>query len=443
MIITPDHSALYDNVPRSVRSHLIVGLVLMGLAFGGFGTWAFRAPLAAAVMSSGTFVATGRNKIVQHLEGGIIQEILVSEGDAVTVGQVLIRMDGTAAQANKRELELRRARLEAISTRLRAEYDDLDAPAFPEFLYSRQDDPSVLAIMNEQLAAFRAARAKLEGDVVLLQSNINAGQSRIEGFQGQMAALQTQLQLLHDDHGTRMKLFDRGLVRRSEVNALARAIADAEGQIERIESQIAETREVVRKSEREIEQTRTQARQTAMDESQQIEADLDSVREQSMKAADVLQRSEIVAPVTGTIVRLNYHTAGGVIEAGKPIMEILPQDAPLVIESQISRADIDDVEVGQHAAVRLTALNQRTTPVLQGTLVYVSADALATEVNGQRSEIYIARVSLPPSELERVKHFHLTPGMPAEVMIETSARTFAQYLIKPIEDSLSRAFREH
>jgi len=436
-------SQIYAEVPRSVRWHLTVGLVLMALAFGGFGTWALRAPLAAAVMSPGTFVATGKNKIVQHLEGGIIHEILVSEGDSVTEGQVLLRLDGTAAQANQRELELRRARLEAIGARLRAEYDLADQPVFSDWLNQQSDDPSFSAIMNEQMGAFRTARAKLDGEIGLLESNIAAGRSRIEGFQQELEAVRIQADLLREDHATREQLFSRGLVRRSDVNTLARAIADADGQIGRLHSEIAETEEAIRKAEREISQTRNQHMQTAMDESQSIKADLDSVREQSMKARDILERSEILSPVSGTIVRLYYHTARGVIEAGKPIAEILPLDAPLVIESQISRVDIDDVEVGQHASVRLTALNQRTTPVLQGTLTYVSADALATETDGVRHEIYLAHVSLPASELERVPGFHPTPGMPAEVMIETAARTFFEYLVKPIEDSLSRAFREN
>ncbi|MDS9467684.1 HlyD family type I secretion periplasmic adaptor subunit [Paracoccus sp. MBLB3053] len=438
-----DHDPLYANVPRSVRLHMTVGLALMILAFGGFGTWAFRAPLAAAVMAPGSFVATGRNKIVQHLEGGIIHEIMIGEGDSVVAGQVLIRLDGTAALANQRELELRRARLEAISARLRAEYEDAERPAFSGYLQARQDDPSFSAIMNEQLTAFRAARTKLEGEIVVQESSIAAGRARISGFNGQLVALGTQLQLLQDDHEARSQLYERGLVRRSEVNSLARAIADAEGQIERLNADISETREAIRKAEREIAHTRNQHRQAALDENQAIEADLDSVREQSMKAQDVLTRSEIVSPVAGTIVRMHYHTTGGVIEAGKPILEILPQDAPLVIESQVSRADIDDVEIGQHAAVRLTSLNQRTTPVLQGELVYISADALTTETDGIKHEIYLTRVALPPAELERVHGLHVTPGMPAEVMIETRSRTFAEYLIKPIEDSLSRAFREN
>ena len=437
-----DPDGLYDRVPRSVRGHLVFGLVLLVLTFGGFGAWAFRAELSAAVMAPGSFVATGRNKIVQHLEGGIIRELLVGEGDVVSAGQVLVSLDRTAAIANQRELKLRRARLEAISARLRAEYSGLETLSFAGFLLENEDEPAFAAIMGEQSAAFGAARARLDGEIVLLQSNIAASNSRIEGYEGQLQAVETQLALLQEDFDARDTLLQRGLVRRSEVNTLARAIADAEGEAGRLKSLIAETREDIYKAKSEIEHALNRHAQAALDESQGIEAELDSVREQSRKAQDVVARAEITSPVSGTIVRMYYHTSGGVIEAGKPIMEILPRDAPLIVETQIARADIDAIEIGQKAAVRLSSLNQRTTPVLEGTLVYVSADALTTQADGVAQEIYVARIDLAPEELRRIRGFNPTPGMPAEVMIETSARTFAQYLIKPIEDSLSRAFRE-
>jgi HlyD family secretion protein len=166
------------------------------------------------------------------------------------------------------------------------------------------------------------------------------------------------------------------------------------------------------------------------------------VREQSRAATNVLRRATINAPVSGTVVRLYYHTAGGVIESGKSIAEILPSDVPLIIEAQIPRTKIDAIRTGQEATVRLTALNQRTTPVLTGTVYYVSADALREQSVQEVREIYLARVRLSSSELARVHGFLPTPGMPAEVLIQTAERTFFDYLSKPIRDSMNRAFRE-
>jgi HlyD family secretion protein len=179
-----------------------------------------------------------------------------------------------------------------------------------------------------------------------------------------------------------------------------------------------------------------------LDELESIQAELDSVREQSRAAENILQRTTIHAPATGTVVRMNYHTPGGVIESGKGIMEILPADADLIIEAHVPRTEIDSVRAGQKAMVRLVALNQRTTPVLNGDVFYVSADALPADPASQQQEFYLARVHLPPSEISRVRGFSPTPGMPAEILIQTEERTFFSYLTKPIVDSMSRAFTE-
>ncbi|MEM9787747.1 MAG: HlyD family efflux transporter periplasmic adaptor subunit, partial [Pseudomonadota bacterium] len=179
-----------------------------------------------------------------------------------------------------------------------------------------------------------------------------------------------------------------------------------------------------------------------LDELQIVEAELDGIREQVRTAQAVLNRVEITAPVSGTIVRLYYHTAGGVVESGKAIAEILPADEPLIIEAQVPRTEIDSVQIGFPATIRLSALNQRTTPVLDGEVYYVSADTISNGAEAAQSEVYVARISIEPDELQRVPGFTPTPGMPAEIMIQTAERTFVQYLTKPIADSMSRAFRE-
>ena len=436
----PDWS---DDLPRSVTRHVIFGILLLVLSIGGFSLWAFRAPLAAAVLAPGSFVATGRNKIVQHLEGGIISTILVSEGDRVSEGQPLLQLDQTPALANQRELMLRRTRLEAIVARLQAEYDDAEQVALPAFLTSLAQDADTARVIEEQLSNFAASRAKFASDLALLASNIVAGNARRSGLQDQLAALERQIALLHEDHEARATLLERGLVRRTEVNALLRAIAEAEGEAARLSSQILEVTELTDKARLQIEQARNEDRKIALDELQAVKADLESVREQSLKAQDVLRRADIRSPVAGTVLRLHYHTVGGVVEAGKPIVEILPHDAPLIIEAQIPRTEVDALSPGRPASIRLTALNQRTTPVLTGRLIYVSADTVPANAGTAHGEVYLARLDVRPEELARVRGFTPTPGMPAEVMIETESRTFMQYLLKPIRDSLSRAFLEN
>lgn len=431
----------YGDVPRSIRKHAMFGLLLVALAFGGFGTWAATAPLAAAVISAGSFVATGENKVVQHLEGGIIQELLVSEGDHVNAGQPLIRLDGIVAQVKERQLFLRQARLEANVARLQAQVAGSASVTFPQIIADNKGDSDIRSIIDGQLANFQTAKNRIDSEIGLLKQNIESLKFRMEGFERQKQSMIEQRAFLKDEYAGKMQLLSEGLIRKTEVNAIQRAMADADGQIGRLESEVSETQAQVQKFDQQIAQTVTELNQKSLDELQVAQGDLDAIREEARQAQNLLQRSTINAPVTGTVVRMYYHTSGGVIESGKKILEILPSDVPLIIETQIQRKDIDAVKPGQKATIRLVALNRRTTPVLNGDVYYVSADALA-DTTMPNSEVYLARIKLSPSELARIPGFTATPGMPAEIMIETAERTFLDYLTKPIRESMARAFTE-
>lgn len=432
----------YADVPRSISKQTKVGLLLIALTFGGFGTWAFTAPLAAAIIAQGSFVASGQNKIVQHLEGGIIKDLLVNEGDRVRYDQPLIRLDETAAKATERQLFLRQVRLDAIAARLTAEVTQALQISYPKDVTDNMDDPEIKPIVDSQQLNFDAARNKLQSEIDLLQQNISGYRYRSDGYQQQHDAVVRQLELMKEEFAGKKTLADKGLLRATELKSIQRAMADADGQIGRLAAQVAETGAEIIKLDQQIKQAQEAYKQAALDQLQNLEGDLDTVREQLRQAQSVLNRVTINAPVAGTIVRMYYHTSGGVIESGKPILEILPSDVPLVIEALISRGDIDNVRVGQSAAVRLSALNRRTTPVLNGQVIYVSADALPDSSSPVAREVYLARVSLPASELSRVHGFTPTPGMPAEVLVQTQSRTFFRYLTKPIADSMSRAFME-
>lgn len=438
-----DPAVWYSEVPRSINRLIVIGMVMLVVCFGGFGVWSFSAPLAAAVIAQGSFVATGRNKIVQHLEGGIIEEIKVMEGQTVTAGEVLMTLDQTSAEANERELFIRQARLQAMTERLLAEYREQDKLSFSSNLIEASKDVEVMTILDGQKLSFELSRKTLLNDVALLERNMEALKIRASGFEAQLASMVRRAEILQEEYDTKKSLFDKGLVRKGDLNTIRRVQAEAEGQHARLQAETAEINQMLLKYEEQIARTKAAYREAALDELGVIEADLESVREKSRQARSVLARAVVRAPVTGTVVRLHYHTPGGVIETGEPIAEILPADAPLIIEAQIPRTEIDSVVAGQEATVRLVALNQRTTPVLQGEVFYISADALLEETTGVPQEVYLARISLTPDELERVRGFIPTPGMPAEIMIQTEERTFAAYIAKPVTDSMSRAFREH
>ncbi len=432
----------YAEVPRSINRLIVVGFVMLVVCFGGFGVWAFSAPLAAAVIAQGSFVATGRNKIVQHLEGGIIEDIKVSEGEAVQAGQVLMTLDQTSAEANERELFIRKIRLQAMTERLLAEYGESEKLNFSPDLIEASNDVEVMTILDGQRLSFDVSRKTLLNDVALLARNMEALKIRASGFEAQLKSMQRRSEILQEEFETKEALFEKGLVRKGDLNTIRRVQAEADGQQARLQAEAAEINQMLLKYEEQISRTRSAYREAALDELGVIEADLESVREKSRQARSVLARAVVRAPVTGTVVRLHYHTPGGVIETGEPIAEILPADAPLIIEAQIPRTEIDSVVTGQDATVRLIALNQRTTPVLSGQVFYVSADALVEDSQGVPQEVYLARISLTPEELKRVRGFVPTPGMPAEIMIQTEERTFAAYIAKPVSDSMSRAFRE-
>lgn len=431
----------YSDVPRSIGKQTIFGFVLVAVTFGGFGTWAATAPLSAAVIAQGSFVATGENKIVQHFEGGIIKELLVHEGDQVTAGQTLLLLDETAAHSNAQQLQLRLVRLETIWARLNAEANGMSEYEPPANVLAQLDNPEIVSILDSQRKNFEAARDKLRNETELMQQNGAALEFRVAGRQAQIASMEQQLGLLREDYQAMADLQAKGIASLSSVRTISRSVADAEGDIARLRSEVQEAQAQIEKYRREIIQATDAVRQAALDEIQSVESELDALREQTQQANNVLARTTISAPVAGIIVRMYYHTTGGVIESGKAIFEILPADVPLIVEAKVPRMQIDEVHKGEKATVRLTALNQRTTPVLEGSVIYISADTI-TDAGNMNREIYLARVSISPEQLARVEGFTPTPGMPAEVFVQTRARTFLEYLVKPVVDSMSRAFRE-
>lgn len=432
----------YADVPRSIRRSLVTGFVVGVLIFLGFGTWAATAPLAAAVVSHGTFVATGQNKLVQHYEGGIIRAIMVDEGDQVEKDQTLIVLDETVARTNTRRLMLRLASVEARTIRFQALISDRDELDFSSIRVDAEDEAEVQRIFAGQRNVFRAARLALSSRIDVIDRNRQSLERRAKGARAQRSAVERQQALIGQELAAKRILLDKGLYRRSDLFAIERAAAEAEGALGRIEGEIGDMESQIARLGGQIEQARQEVVQSATEELQAAQVDLDDMREQLFAARSVLGRTEIRAPVAGTLVRLAYHTAGGVIESGRQIAEILPRDEALVIEALINPSDISQIHNGQVAGVRLTSFNQRTTPQLRGHIVYVSADTVADPRPGRAGDVYIVRVRLDEAETARVHDLKVTPGMPADIYIETAHRTFVDYVVKPVRDSMSRAFLE-
>lgn len=423
------------------------GYGLLGACVFGFGIWANAAPITGAVVASGVFVATGENKIVQHFEGGVIKDIKVREGDRVEPGQTLIVLDDVAPRAELRRLELRFTRLKAMEARFQAEMNWETEIGMPEAIVGqRENDSEVAAIIDAQSLTFQARRNTLVSEIATLEDGINALQERITGSTVQLQAVKDQLALIDEELVDKSALLKSGLIRKPELLALRRAKANLHGEIGRLTGEIGDARERISRIREQIQVARNTAIKQAVDQMHEVHSELDDVRERVRSARAVVSRVNITAPVKGIVVKLGYHTSGGVIEAGKNILEIVPLQEELLIEVPVRPQDIDNVRSGQRATIRLTALSQRVTPMVEGTVIYISADALPNDISSTKQtgseDAYVARIRLDPSAREIVQNFTPTPGMPAEVFITTSDRTFFEYLTKPIQDSMSRAFRE-
>ena len=433
-----------NGIPRSAARFTAGGVAVILTTVVGFGYWATTALIAGAIITSGSFVATGENKIIQHFEGGVISKILVREGDIVNPDQVLIELDDTAPKAELRRLILREARAKAMSARLQAEMDDLDKVEFPAELLEQKDDADFSEILQTESNIMRARRSSLKSQMATLEDGIGALRERISGGEKQLVSVHRQLALIEEEIAAKQNLLKKALIRKPEVLALQRAQSSLTGEIGRLEGEIGDARERTSRIREQMASMRHSMVQTIIEQMQQVTAEFKDVRERKRSAQATLTRMNIVAPVRGIVVRLRYHTPGGVIEAGKSILELLPVQEELIIEARVKPQDIDNVKLGQSATVRLTAANRRITPTVDGVVIYVSADSLQSEQAGAPNEVdsYLARIRLNASEVQQLADFSITSGMPVEVFIKTAERTFLEYLTKPIVDSMSRAFRE-
>lgn len=448
---TTQLDAWQRHVPDRISGPKVLGIAVAAAWICGFGVWAVMAPLDGAVVASGSFVATSQNKQIQHLEGGIIRDMLVHEGDLVDADQILVRLDDTPAKAKLRRLVLREYRLLTAQARLDAQIKGQDDFELPQALAGNLGDPDVAQIYARQRMELKARRQNQADEEQVLRKEVAALTESIGGYVAQTSSVEQRLKLFTEELADKKSLLDRQLARKTEVMALRRAEADMAGSRGELLGRIADSRQRIARAEQQIAELRSAAMQKAVEELRETESELDDVREQIGASRDVLERVDVRAPERGVVVRVNYHTRGAVVAPGAVILELLPVDDKLVIEGRVNPNDISHVHEGQDALVRLTALNQRLTPVIAGRVVYVSADAIAEQQNQQQSptlpfhhQSYIVRVRLDDEDAQRkIGDFRPTPGMPADVYIKTGERTFIEYMLRPLLDSVSRAFREH
>ncbi len=435
-----------DTVPPiperpPVFGAVFTGFLIIALFIGGFVAWAGVAPLQSAAIAPGSVNLDTYRKTVQHLEGGIVDEILVREGAQVAAGQVLIRLDDTTPRASLELLHGRWLVASALEARLTAERDGLDGVRYPEDLTGRLDDPKTRQILEGQDNIFQARREALRSQVAILAQRAAEYSEEIAGIAGQIRSETEQLALVEEELADVQTLFDKGFARKPKLLQLQRRVAEIEGNRNLHQAQIARARQSIGETRMRAADLKTTRLNQVVEELRKAQAELYDLNERLRAAEDVLARTEIRAPLDGIVVDLRVHSAGGVIASGAPLLDIVPQEERLVVEAKIDPKDIDVVREGLEAQVRFTAFNQRHRAPAAGRLTSISADLLTDEASGQ--SYYLARVELVVEDAGAAAELAaLHPGMQAEVMIVTGARTALDYLLEPLMLSLNRAFRE-
>lgn len=433
----------YGTLPPkpAVRLDQLAGTAIVLLGLGGFIGWAATAPLASGAVASGTITVETSRKVVQHLEGGIIAELLVREGDRISAGQSLVRLDDIEARATHRMLLDHHAALLAQEARLIAERDGLDAMPVPEALQSRITEPQVIDALDGQRRIFESRRAILAGQVDIVEQRVAQYRSQIDALRAQLGAGADQNRFIDAEMADVQSLLAQGLERRPRLLGLQREAARLKGLQGDYRARIAQVEDAIAEAELELLNLRKARMEQAMVELREVQVRRAEVAERLQSAEARLGRHDISAPQAGRVLNLRYHTVGGVVPPGGPLLDIVPEDDTLVIEARVRPHDVEAVTIGATARVTLAGLPYRTTPRLLGAVTHVSADAVQDERTGV--PYFVAKIGVPTEELERLGNAELRPGMPADVVIEASTRTVLDYLVQPLVESFHTAFREN
>ncbi|MGY3492289.1 HlyD family type I secretion periplasmic adaptor subunit [Bradyrhizobium sp. USDA 4502] len=424
----------------SIRNIALAGWLIIAIFFFGLGTWAVTAPLNGAVVANAVVKVDGNRKSLQHLDGGIVKELHVREGDRVLAGDLLIVLDETQARAEHEVLTQQYAVLRATEIRLLTELDHGSRLVIPPDLKARSDDPYFKSVWNGQVSQFDTRRASLEGQRSVVREKINQLGSQIVGSEAQVKSFTNQIDSVRKEAKDIAPLVERGLIARPRILQLERTAYGLEGQIADANANIAKARQAIAEQEQQIAQFDNDRMTDVTKDLRDTQAKLLEVIPKATNAKAVLGRMEIRAPYTGRVVGLSVFSVGGVIQRGDKILDIVPDEDSLTIEAQVAVEDISDVHPNTRAEVHLTAYKQRIVPIIHGDVIQVSADRLTDPKTN--NPYYTAFVRIDQNELAGMPNIRLYPGMPATVMIPTIQRTAFDYIVGPLIMSFNRAFRQ-
>jgi membrane fusion protein, type I secretion system len=430
-----------EQDPRAaIRKLNLVGLATIVVLVGGIGGWAATSQLAGAVIASGTIVVESTVKKVQHPTGGIVAEIFVTEGNAVEAGQLLLRLDETLTRATLGVVRSQLDQAIAREARLLAERDRGELLFFPNELLRRQEDATVMTALVSEWNLIEARRRAQVGQRAQLRERVDQINEEIRGLSAQQQAKEQEIKFIAEELAGVQELYEKQLVTIVRLMQLKRDHVRLDGERGHYIAEIARARGKIGEVELQIVQLEQDFRTEVLKDLRDVEGKIAELKERFIAAEDQLKRVEIRAPQAGVVHQLAVHTIGGVINNGETIMHIVPATDALVIEAKVAPPDIDQVALGAPVAVRIMAGNQRTTPELTGRVSRVSADLMREPQTNQT--YYLIRATLDEEQVLRLGDLKLQPGMPAETFIQTYERTPLQFLLKPLQEQVARAFRE-
>jgi len=427
----------------SIRSPLVIGVITLCILLGGFGSWTVLSSISGAVVATGQIEVDSNRQIVQHLDGGVVAEILVDEGDIVSEGDVLIRLDPKELASNLLVTENQLFEIMARRARLEAERDGLDTLRFAdELLQKATNKPDVLDMVDGQRRLFEARRVSAANEIEQLSKRKTQIADQIQGIQAQQESMRIQLELIDEERNAQQSLLDRGLAQAATVLALRRTEANLKGQLGELIASEAQARGRITETEIEILRLGSQQREDAIQRLRDVRFNELELIETRQALREQINRLDITAPASGIVYGMQVHTPRAVIRPADPVLHLVPQDSPLVISAQVATTDIDQIFINQDVTLRLSALDQRLTPEIFGKISLISADAFRDETSG--ASFYRVEVSINPGQQELLpEDTVLIPGMPVDSFIRTNDRSPMAYLIKPLADYFSRAFREN
>lgn len=426
---------------EATRRQRLLGWAVLVLFFGGGGLWAWLAPIASAAVAPGVVGPEGKRKTIQHLEGGIIRAIHVQPGSLVRAGDPLVTLEDVRARSDHAVLQDQQRALQAAIARLEAELAGSDQLRFPPELEALRGEPGVARLLADQQGLFQTHSTVRAGRRRITTQRMVQLEAENDSLQQQIEAGTTQLELIATEIASVRKLVEKGLERMPRLLALQRTEAQIRGENAALRGRIASNTEAIAQARLENLTAEQQERQAVSHDLEDTRKRLDEVRNRLPLSEDALARTVLRAPVEGEVVELRATTVGGVVRPGEPILDLLPSRAELLIEAQLPPTAIKDVRRGLPARVVLTAYPQRNLPIIHGVVREVSADRLTDPRTG--APYFAAQVAVDADELAGLRgEVALMSGMPAEVMILTGERTFLDYLLRPLYDSVRKSFRE-